>query len=175
MHKLNLTKESSLPPPPFAFLLHPSIPLLSGAQPRSRYPLVISSRVWKNKRSDWSNGLCWAEGRGISVQAAAAMDSRAHAFTACVALTREITGMWRDGVGDLGGYYQQSVEAHHACTYCLFDTSDYALCCDTWAPTDRWPSKRYTFGVMTVPLVWGARLPADAVLTHWRCRVTQNW
>jgi len=36
-------------------LLNPSILPLSGAQPRSCYPQVLGSRVWKNKQSNWRN------------------------------------------------------------------------------------------------------------------------
>lgn len=35
MHELDVTKEPSLPPSLFSFFLHPPIPLLSGAWPRS--------------------------------------------------------------------------------------------------------------------------------------------
>lgn len=61
-HKLDLTKESSLPPP--LFILHPFISLLPGGRPRSCWPTVLGSRVWKNKRRS-------AEQKSVSVSAAA--------------------------------------------------------------------------------------------------------
>lgn len=75
MHELDLTKEPLLPLPADLFLtpsFHSS-PLVSGARPRSHSPSVLGSRVWKNKRSDWStNDRRWAEGRSVSVSTAVA-------------------------------------------------------------------------------------------------------
>lgn len=55
MHELNLTKESSLPPPLFSFFLHPSIPLVSPLEP-SHAPAVLRSSAAVFGKINWAAG-----------------------------------------------------------------------------------------------------------------------
>lgn len=72
MHELNLTKESSLPPPLFSFFLHPSIPLVSSLEP-SHAPAVLWSSAAVFGKINWAAGeMTSSELRGGSVSVSAA-------------------------------------------------------------------------------------------------------
>ena len=78
MDELDLTKGALTPIPcalSLSLFLHPSLPLLSGARPRSCSPPVLGSRVWKNRRVEKvrrRNDRRWAEGSSVSVSSAVA-------------------------------------------------------------------------------------------------------
>lgn len=158
MHELNLTKESSLPPPLFSFFLHPSIPLVSPLEP-SHAPAVLRSSAAVFGKINWAAGeMTSSELREeVSVcllllpDPSAAVVERAtlstHVHTLCSTETVhesvcDIPGtwrMWRNSVKTLGGPHACLAIYHCICaSYTLicpptwYAHTDTPLYCNTW-------------------------------------------